>query len=184
MQRDPFYCYFKVHLKVQRAESGSGRGLGYSLFCGSSGLRVSAEGRCGSGQNGSASKDRDPQECGPKEDRPLEMGGAGQHGMSASLQDPLSFYSTVQSWHHPDGQRQLREPSLRLLPESALLKQVFLLLSASAALEASWALTGSPDGLLVPGWRARAQAQSCSLGCIHCLELRKLLSCPTSLLSL
>lgn len=125
-----------------------------------------------------------PQECGPKVDRPLEMGGAGQHGMSASLQDPLSFYSIVQSWHHPVGQRQLGEPSLRLLPESALLKQVFLLLSASAALEASWALTGSPDGLLVPGWRARAQAQSCSLGCIHCLELRKLLSCPTSLLSL
>lgn len=83
------------------------------------------------------------------------MGGAGQHGMSASLQDPFSFYSIVQSWHRADGQRQLGEHSLRLLPEAALFTQVFLPLSASAALEASRALTGSPDGLLVPGWRAR-----------------------------
>ena len=180
----PSIAILRFILKSKEQSRAQGEVWVYSLFCGSSGLRVSAEGRCGSGQNGSASKDRDPQECGPKVDRPLEMGGAGQHGMSASLQDPLSFYSIVQSWHHPVGQRQLGEPSLRLLPESALLKQVFLLLSASAALEASWALTGSPDGLLVPGWRARAQAQSCSLGCIHCLELRKLLSCPTSLLSL
>ena len=104
--------------------------------------------------------------------------------MSASLQDPFSFYSIVQSWRCPDRQKQWGEPSLWLLPEAALLTQVFLPLSASAALEASRALIGSPDGLLVPGWRAGAQAQSCSLGYIHCLELLKLLSCPSSLLSL
>ena len=110
--------------------------------------------------------------------------GLGSMVMSASLQDPFSFYSIVQSWCCPDRQKQWGEPSLWLLPEAALLTQVFLPLSASAALEASRALIGSPDGLLVPGWRAGAQAQSCSLGYIHCLELRKLLSCPSSLLSL
>lgn len=72
----------------------------------------------------------DPQEHGPREDRPSEMRGAGQHGMSASLQDPFSFYSIVQSWHCADRQRQLGESSLKLLPEAALLTQVFLPLSS------------------------------------------------------
>lgn len=110
--------------------------------------------------------------------------GLGSMVMSVSLQDPFSFSSIVQSWRRPDRQKQLGETSLGGLPEAALLTQVFLPLSASAALEASRALTGSPDGLLVPGWRAGARARSCSLGYIHCLELRKLLSCPSSLLSL
>ena len=119
MQRDPFYCYFKVHLKVQRAESGSGRGLGYSLFCSSSGLRVSAEGRCGSGQNGSASKAGIPRNAVLKRTGHQEWEGLGSmacllHSKTRFLSTPLCSLGTTQtgrgSWESLHSGCSLKQP--------------------------------------------------------------------------
>lgn len=108
----------------------------------------------------------------------VRSGWAGQHYNVYFTPKPIFLPL------HCAEQKQRGRSSFGLLTEAAALAQVSFLFPASGAARATRALAESPDVPLCLAGAPVHDPQSCGFCCFNCSKPRKLVSCPTSLLSL